>query len=143
MNRFNINTWNVYNITPGNIAYAQWYRLHDDKTLMMLNFLEYKYPYHTILQIHDKYLQHYLYDPKLLFSLHEKCSFAMTLYYSCCLDFNDLFCFNETRYKQNKIIERFLVDTEVSDDEKDIITLNIEYNLDRILLNHSSIFALN
>ena len=80
MIRFNINTWNLQNITPENISYAQWYRLHDEKTLMMLDFLEYKYPYHTILQIHDKYLQHYSYDPNLLFSLHERCSFAMTLY---------------------------------------------------------------
>lgn len=98
MNRFNIITWNLHNITPRNIAYAQWYRLHDVKTFCMLNFLEYQYPHHTILKIHDRYLQQYLYDPNLLFSLHEKCSFVMTLYYSCCLDFNDFFCFNRSRY---------------------------------------------
>ena len=143
MIRFNINTWNLQNITPENISYAQWYRLHDEKTLIMLDFLECKYPYHTILQIHDKYLQHYIYDPNLLFSLHEKCSFAMTLYYSCCLDFNDSFIFNESKYKQHDIIKQFLIDTEVSDDEKDIITQNIEYKLDRIVLNHSSIFILD
>jgi hypothetical protein len=53
-----------------NIPYAQWYRLHDDQTFVMLNFLEYKYPHHTILKIHDKYLQHHIYEPNLLFMLH-------------------------------------------------------------------------
>ena len=72
MNRFDINTWNIEHITPKNIPYAQWYRLHDDQTFVMLNFLENKYPRHTILKIHDKYLQHYIFDPKLLFILHEK-----------------------------------------------------------------------
>ena len=37
MNRFDINTWNIEHITPKNIPYAQWYRLHDDHTFVMLN----------------------------------------------------------------------------------------------------------
>ena len=55
---FNSNTWKIEHITQNNIPYAQWYRSHDDQTFVMLNFfLEYKYPHHTILKIHDKYLQ--------------------------------------------------------------------------------------
>lgn len=128
MNRFNIITWNLHNITPHNIAYAQWYRLHDDKALMMLFFLEYNYPHHTILKIHDRYLQHYLYDPNLLFSLHEKCSFAMTLYYSCCLDFKDIFCFNRSRYTKFNHFDNFC--NIFTDLEQYFIKQYIEYTLD-------------
>jgi hypothetical protein len=107
MNRFDINTWNIEHITPKSIPYAQWYRLHDVKTFCMLNFSEYQYPHHTILKIHDKYLQHYIYDPNLLFILHEKCSFIMTIYYLCCLDFNDFFCFNRSRYTKFNVLDNF------------------------------------
>ncbi len=127
--RFNRVTWSIFTIRPENIAEAQWYRLHDETTMIRLRAFGNKNPAHILLKIHDTGLDMYLMNPGAVFQLHYTTSLLMTLYYWLEFGLNGTDVFNASRYPGNTVLRLQWdccgFDTEVKKNMKNYIEFNL------------------